>query len=177
MTPIRPPLRLVRSVVVGATACGLGVTGHVLVGGSVHYGAVSVAVPVAVAVAWALAGHERDAWMIAALQIGLQLFVHAVLATGAAPATGGILPHELMLHAHVAAGLLTAVALRAGERRTWAAARRALARLASWCLRIIDRPAQRTDRPVLRPAPALRVVAHHRLLRHALVLRGPPVAT
>jgi hypothetical protein len=176
MVPVHPPRRLLRSGVAASVAGALGVSGHVMAGGSIRFWAVVGAGAVAAAVVWVCAGRERDTWTIAALQVRLQLFVHTVLATGAVPAVGGVVPHDLMLHAHVVAGLLTAVVLRAGERRTWAAARRIAARIASWCLRVTGGPMRRSAGPVFAPAPALRVVARHRLLRHTLVLRGPPTA-
>jgi hypothetical protein len=172
-----PPRRLLRSAVAAGTATVLGTGGHVLAGGSVGTGMVAAAVVVATGVAWSAAGRERGTSVIAALQVGLQQLVHTLLTAGDVPAPDGILPHDLMLHVHVAAGLLTALVLRAGERRTWAAARRVAARVATWCRRIVLGRRRRTATLAVVSAPALRVRPQHRFLRHALVLRGPPTAT
>ena len=91
-----------------------------------------------------------------------------------------VVPHDLlMLLAHVLAGLVTAVALRAGERSMWAQVRRFAARVRRRWRRLTD------PRPISPPcaAPSIAVMPdhsprpHQRLLRHAVVLRGPPPAT
>ncbi len=176
----RPPQRLPRAAVVAASATGLGAAGHALAGGPVPLAGLAAAGAVALAVTWAAAGRERGTTAIAALQVGLQQFVHTVLA-GPGPNPGAaVLPHELMFHVHVAAGLLVALLLRAGERRTWAAARRVAARVAARtaALLALHRTGpgplrRRAPIPVAPPPPRTRPQP---LLRHVQVLRGPPLS-
>jgi hypothetical protein len=89
-----------------------------------------------------------------------------------------VVPHDLMLPAHILAGLVTAVALRAGERRLWADVRRIAARLRRRWRRLTDPGHISPPAAALSPAvmPDHNPRPHQRMLRHAVVLRGPPPA-
>jgi hypothetical protein len=121
-----------------------------------------------VAPAWWLTGRELGWARLALVQLGGQQVAHLALAATAG--AGGLLPLDLMFHAHLAAAALTACWLRMGERRAWAALRRA-------ALVVLNRPP--TLRPTARPSRPVppdpgpsRVVEG---LRYALARRGPPL--
>jgi hypothetical protein len=135
-------------------------------------------VGVALVVAWAaaclLTARERSWAWIAAQQVGTQLLVHAGLASATDPIGPGLLPHDLMLHAHVLAGLLAAALLRRGEHRLWARARRLVARIAAWARSVgcpLPAPAGLVN---LRPARSSDRVGPLSVLRHSLAMRAPP---
>jgi len=128
-----------------------------------------------VGAAWAFAGLLVPAWWstgrelgwarLALIQLAGQQAAHLALAATAG--ASGLLPADLMFHAHLVAAALTAWWLRAGERRAWAALRRATQVM----------PA----RPALRPVPPPRPVPPEcvtspivAVLRHAVARRGPP---
>lgn len=198
---VSPPSRTLRAAVAVSVATVIGAIGHLLAGGSLSLGALAMAVGAATVPAWLSSGRERSWAWIAALQIGNQQLVHLALSSAAAgigepvmvepaphdlmPAhvvaglVTAVVPHDLMLPAHILAGLVTAVALRAGERRMWAEVRRIAARVRRRWRRL-------TDPPSISPPCAASSIAvmpdhsprpHERLLRHAVVLRGPPRAT
>lgn len=177
-----PPRRPLRAGVAAAVATTFGAVGHLLTGGSLSAGLVAVALGVAIVPAWVLSGRERGWAWIAGLQIATQQLVHTALSMASAPGFGeptaaGLLPHDLMLHAHILAGLLTAVALRAGERRIWAGARALATRLARWWHRLVPSssvPIAQTTLLVTAPGAGTR--PQRQRLRHAVVLRGPPQA-
>ncbi|WP_300011600.1 hypothetical protein [Pseudonocardia sp.] len=170
----RPPRRGLRTAVPTGVATALAVTAHVLAGGTARPATVALALLVAAVPAWLLTARERGWLAISAAQLGLQLVVHGVLAQADPAPHVHLVPHDLMLHAHVLAALLAAAVLRLGERRAWAVARRLSARVAAWWRRLaagvppVAGPASprlaRTSRP-----GALRL-----LLRHSRALRGPP---
>lgn len=172
---VEPPDRPLRVGVAAGTATAFGAGGHVLVGGTVTLPVLVAALVAAAVPAWILAGRERGWAWIAGLQVGTQQLVHAALsATGPPVDNAGLVPHDVMFHGHVLAGLLTAAALRLGERRLWDAARRVAERVARWCRRLVI-----VLPPPIQAAPvdAVAPVAGRpgRALRHVLVLRGPPL--
>jgi hypothetical protein len=170
-----PPHRFLRALALTGAAIAVGAAAHLLGGATVVPAALAVAFPVLLGLSWPLTGRERGWLPIAGAQLAGQQVVHTVLDRFGEAVESG-LPVDLFLYGHVAAAALVAVWLRRGERRTWAAARRAARLVARWWARLLvllrrgtpPRPAQ----PVAAPEP----LAHRPpLLRHAVVRRGPPV--
>lgn len=170
----RAPRRLVRAAGVAFSATALGGAGHLLGGGSIRPALLLLAAGLAVVATWSLAGRERGWLTVAATQVGLQQVAHLVLAAGVATDGAGLLPHDLMLQTHVLAGCLMATLLRAGERRIWATARRLAAGVTRWCRDVLACPAVPVAVAAAVPAP-VRSMRLRCPLRHAVVLRGPPV--
>ncbi|GAA2561637.1 hypothetical protein [Pseudonocardia hydrocarbonoxydans] len=157
-----------------ALATALGTAGHLLAGGVVSTGPVVLALVLAGVPAWLLTGRERGWLTIAGAQLVLGQVVHAALSAGHPHDATGLLPHDLMLYAHVLAALMGATALRVGERRVWAAARRLSGRVAAWWRGLTG-----VGAPVTGPAPVPvrspdRPCHPGLLLRHSRALRGPP---
>jgi hypothetical protein len=102
--------------------------------------------------------------------------VHAVLESAAGAEHATMLPADVMLVSHLVAAALIAGVLRLGERRSWAAARRAaLAVVLRWqrLLALFRGPG---IAPVVAAAPApVPARAGDRTLRHVVVRRGPPL--
>lgn len=169
------PHRLARAAVVTVSATLLGAAGHALAGGEIRPPGVLLAGLALLGPAWLLAGRERGWIPIAAAQLAGQQAVHTVLeSTGGMSMTGGLLPHELMLHAHTVSAVLVAGWLRRGERHTWAVARRAAHAVAGWLRRVAaPRPVPTVPVPARRPT-AFPLARLGTVLRHALVRRGPP---
>jgi hypothetical protein len=193
---VSPPSRPLRTAVAVSVATAIGAVGHLLAGGSLSPGALAVALGAAIVPAWLSSDRERSWAWIAVLQVGNQQIVHVALSaagTGepimaahalmpahalAGPAAA-VFPHDLpMLLAHVLAGLITAVALRAGERSMWTEVRRFAARVRRRLRQLIDlapaSPPRAASSIAVRPDHGFR--PRQRLLRHSVVLRGPPPA-
>jgi hypothetical protein len=154
---------------------------------------VLVAAAALVAPAWWLTGRERGWGPLAGALLAGQLAAHVLFTvtapagdTGMHPSPGhvdsghhaaGWLPVDLMLLGHLLAAVVGAAWLRRGERRAWAAARRAAAALHQTLSVLLGRPVQvpagggvlcwdtREGRPTQQ-----RVV-----LRHTIIRRGPPL--
>ncbi|MDN5858213.1 MAG: hypothetical protein L0H84_06270 [Pseudonocardia sp.] len=175
---VHPPSRALRSAVAAGTATAFGLAGHLVAGGTTSFPVLASALAVAVLPAWLLSARERSWIAIAGLQVGTQLLVHEVLSVAGPPvAGGGLMPHDLMFHVHALAGLIAAAAMRLGERRLWAAARRLAARVARWWRRHITCGAGPVRHSAQVPAVTTAAVAGARALRHVRVLRGPPATT
>ena len=175
---LAPPHRAARALVLTCTAVAAGIGAHLLGGGEVSLGGVAAAFPVLLGLVWSLADRERGWLQIAGAQLAGQQAVHSILEWGAHPASGGGgLPADLFLYAHVLTAALMAGWLRCGERRAWAAARRAVRAVAAQVRFLVGllgyrSPAHPEPLPPAStglPAPAWI------LLRHAVVRRGPPV--
>jgi hypothetical protein len=173
-------LRVARGAVVGSTAVGLAVAGHLVGGGSLPATTTAVTV-LGLTVAGSVALSSRR-WTLSALTtvlLGVQVVCHVALAGHASAANLAAHSHAThgasasMLVAHVLAALVTAVLLRRGE---------------SWCWRLVallGRPAQAArlfrTRPVLATRARL-VLGTDRgpalllslLLVDAQPRRGPP---
>jgi len=179
----QPPLRLARASVFAAVCVLLTAAGHGTVSGrpltpeGVLAGFAGV-----LAVAFALAGHERSLPTITGGLLGGQFMLHALFtaaATGfghhgnlqqlvAEPAGNG----TGMTAAHLLAALGSGWWLRRGERAVWRLARQTARALLRPLLPIRTVPAGRPRRV---PAPPAAPVPHAvAVLRHVLVLRGPP---
>ncbi|MDN5933493.1 MAG: hypothetical protein L0I24_20910 [Pseudonocardia sp.] len=174
-TGMRAPSRALRSGVAAGTATVFGAAGHVLAGGTATVPVLVAAFAAAVLPAWVLSAREQSWIGIAALQVGTQQAVHMALSTaGPAAAGAGLVPHGLMFHVHVVAGLIVAAVLWLGERRLWTAARRWAGRMARWGRRLTTGGPARASHPPRVPNVMAAAVACARLLRHVRALRGPP---
>ena len=176
--PPAPPNRAARALVLTCTAVAAGIGAHLLGGGAVSLGGVTAAFPVLLAFAWSLTDRERGWLPIAGAQLAGQQAVHSILEWGAHPAAGGGgLPADLLLYAHVLAAALMAAWLRCGERRAWAAARRAVRAVARHVRFLVSLLGYHPPaRPEHVPPPSTGLPAPPWiLLRHAVVRRGPPV--
>ncbi|MGH3800075.1 MAG: hypothetical protein ACRDTD_08090, partial [Pseudonocardiaceae bacterium] len=89
----------------------------------------------------------------------------------------GGLPVDLMLLGHLLAAAVGAAWLRRGERRAWAAVRRAAAALQLALSVLLGRPVQvPIDGGVLRWDTREDHPAQHRaMLRNTIIVRGPPL--
>jgi hypothetical protein len=170
-----PPHRLLRAFVLTGAAVAVGAGAHLLGGADVDPVALTMAVPLLLGLSWPLTDRERGWLPIAGAQLAGQQVVHTLLSRAGEAVEPG-LPIDAFLYGHVAAAALVAVWLRRGERRTWAAARRAARLVAMWWARLLvllTCPAPpRPARPLAPPVPLVR---RSPLLRHAVVRRGPPL--
>jgi hypothetical protein len=147
------------------------------------------------AVAGALAGHERSLATIMGGLLGGQFVLHSLFTNAASPvahhATSGasgapgapvqLMPEHgsgtTMTLAHIAAAVLSAWWLRRGERAAWALTRRLAARaerpIRLFLALLLAEPAAPPARVTVTatPVPAVR---QGRAIRHHVVRRGPP---
>lgn len=152
-----------------------------------------------VAPAWWLTGKERGWGPLAGALLAGQLAAHALF-TAASPADhvgmhmssghhspghlslghheAGGLPVDLMLLGYLLAAAAGAAWLRRGERRAWAAARRTAAALRQTLLMLLGRPVQfpRDDGVLRWDARADNSAQQRVVLRHTIILRGPPLS-
>lgn len=191
--PRQPAFRTARAVVFATVCVALATLGHDLASHEPVPGwAVLAGFGAALAVAVALAGHERSLPTIMGGLLGGQFALHTLFAsategmrhcdTGAQAGHAAAMPAmhgsgTSMTAAHVAAAVVAAWWLRRGERAAWSLARR-LASAADRPIRLllallliepVERPARTPVVPV-----AAGVIATGRALRHQVVRRGPP---
>lgn len=183
------PSRAARASAAAGVALTAAAAGHLAAGGAALSAPGMLAAAVALALpAWWLTGRERSWGLLAGALIGGQLGAHALfnLTTGTSGQVtelaqghhqSGWLPADLMLLAHLLAAAVGAAWLRRGERRAWAAARRAAATVHRILAVLLGRPLQVPadlgvvrwnaceDQPVNQPA----------VLRNTIILRGPPL--
>ena len=170
-----PPHRFLRSLALSAAAVAVGAGAHMLGDADVDPVALVAAVPLLLGLSWPLTDRERGWLPIAGAQLAGQQVVHTLLSRAGDAVEPG-LPVDLFLYGHVTAALLVAVWLRRGERRTWAAARRAAQMVARWWAKLLILLVRDTPpRPTQPVAPTEPLVPRSPLLRHAVVRRGPPV--
>jgi hypothetical protein len=177
-------LRVVRAAVVGLSASGLALLGHVVAGGPAPSpGPLMVLVLVVLLVSVALSGRRWTTSPLLAVLLGSQAVFHVAFGgAGAAHAHGGQHladgsampghPGLLMLVGHTVAAVVTALLLRRGEDwlwgvvallgRAWRAARIAAERPVAAATRALPMCRSREVPPALR------------LLEHAVARRGPP---
>jgi hypothetical protein len=170
------PHRLTRAVFAAAAAVAVGAGAHVLAGNAIPPGGLAAAVVLLTGPAWVLAARERRWLALTGIQLGGQQAVHALLPLGAVDsASPGHLPQDVTLYGHLLAAALMAGWLRCGERRAWAAARRAARAIAEWCLQLCrpTQPGPASHIPAAAPDPLLPCVPD--ALHHVLVRRGPPL--
>ncbi|WP_245930320.1 hypothetical protein [Allonocardiopsis opalescens] len=192
------PSRSLRAAVFAAVCVGVSALGHALSSGHAVPWAVLVAAYFLVyAMAWAVARREQSQFAIGGWLVWGQLALHLLYSTampsdGSASASAALSAHASMgmavpdagsggdggsmLLAHLLAVVVSAWWLRRGEAAGFAFARFVRAVLLGLLARWFDRPPA-PDRPRRAPAPAPRPrAAAVRLLRHVVVLRGPPRA-
>ncbi|MBW0135945.1 hypothetical protein [Pseudonocardia abyssalis] len=163
--------RVLRSGAAAALAVLVAVLAHGGAGGSVDLAGAGWVFAALAGPAWWLAGRERGWAVLAVAQLAGQQVAHTAL-TGPDPShVGGLLPTDLMLHAHLAAAALCALWLRWGERRAWAAVR-AVVRVVLLAVAGLRVPIAPAPLRAASEVPVRPVV----LLRHAVALRGPPLA-
>ena len=171
-----PPHRLLRAALLALVMTGGGCLTHIVAGGSGSTGWAAVCGALLLGPAWLLTGRERGWTAIAGAQLAGQQVVHLLLGLGAAHAA--MPAPDVMVYLHVIMAALIAVWLRHGERRAWAAARRAAAAVVTlWraLVALFERPVP--ARPFGGP-PETEPVRQPPwvLLRHSVVRRGPPAA-
>ncbi|GAA3244437.1 hypothetical protein GCM10017691_50490 [Pseudonocardia petroleophila] len=151
--------RVLRSGAAAALAVVVAVLAHGGAGGSVDLAGAGWVFAALAGPSWWLAGRERGWTVLAVAQLAGQQVAHTAL-TGPDPShVGGLLPMDLMLHAHLAAAALCALWLRWGAPGPGRGPRRGA-----------DRPARR--RRAARAARARPAAAHLRGARPA----GPAAA-
>ena len=165
-----------RALVVAAAATAIGAASHLLNGGSLSVVGSVCALPVLVALAWPLTDRERGWLPILGVQLAGQQAAHVLFQLGAdGHDSSAAVSTDAWFCGHVLTAVVVTAWLRHGERRTWAAARRAARTLSRhWrrLLALFEQPA--TFSPGV-PAPVHRPPAPtSRSLRHSLVRRGPP---
>ena len=175
-------MRLPRALVLALAATLVGAASHLLTGGTLDLTGVLCAVPVLAALAWPLTGRERG-WLpilgvqLVGQQVAHVLFGLGLFGAGAVPATHDLtLPVDAWFYGHVAAAVVVAAWLRFGERRTWAAARRAAAAVSTFWRALLRLFGHDVTYPeVVAPAVDESLVRPSHPLRHSLVRRGPPL--
>jgi hypothetical protein len=190
-----PPLRLLRAAIFAVVCVSLTLLAHVTAARApVPAWAAVVGFGAVLGVAAALAGHERSLATIFGGLVGGQFALHVWFAAVQPPATAHLnhahaaaapaVPGDPasstlgMTLAHVAAAAVSAWWLWRGERAAWS--------LARWVAALAARPLRRLAVLLLSAAPHARPVRVARtgatpvrrpscaLLRHTVVLRGPP---
>lgn len=184
------PFRLARSAAFAAVCVLLAVGAHRFAGGGGPTpAALLTGVLVITAGATVAAGRERPPHVIVGLLLGAQVLLHVLLdttgsggASAHSPWHGGLTAQTGMLTAHLTAALLTGWWLARGEEILWSVLRRVGAKAAR-CLRTLAvlaalLRARLWATSVRRPCPGPdreRSPRRVRVLRHAVVRRGPPV--
>lgn len=186
---MRGPARSARTGTAVTAALTIGSGAHLGAGGGWSASAVLVAALLLAGPTWLLSRYEQRWWGIAALLLGGQLVVHWTQsgmprpfrpsphphAAMAEPAVG-LLPSWSMLAGHLVAALLVGWWLSRGERLLWQAARRAASSVAEAFRRLLHPCCDALCRLVA-TVPAARSTRRQprsTVLRHVIVLRGPP---
>ena len=169
MKPPASPLRWARAWVLGSSAVGLAVGGHLLGGGHVEPVFAALLLCAVSLGSYGWLKRERGLVAITSAVGALQLLTHLAFSAGHAHAVDGV-----MVGGHAAAAVLLAGFLRWGESRVYSASRR---RYLEWLTAVrcafsgvSAAPARR--RPVVVAAPVL----CENWIRSAWRGRGPPVA-
>lgn len=166
------PGRALRTSAAAGVAVAVAAVAHRAGGGAVDLAGACWVVAALAGPAWWLSGRERGWLALAGAQLVGQQAAHVVLAQPGDLHGGGLLPMDLMLHAHLAAAAVCALWLRWGERRAFAAVREVvrtvLLAVAAGGVPVPVAPAQPPSAPPALAAPAL-------VLRHTLARRGPPL--
>lgn len=164
--PARPPTAF-RAGLAAAVAVLVAAAAHAAAGGAVDLAGAGWTFAALTAPAWWLNRRERGWTVLAVAQLAAQQVAHVVLAGPGHP--HGLLPMDLMLHVHLLAAALSAVGLRLGERRAWAASRAVV----HTCLLLVTSPAPVSAPPAPRSADPI-VAPATALLQHVVARRGPP---
>lgn len=177
MIPV-PPLRLARALVFSAVCVILASVGHLTASGSLlDPWAVGIGFLGMLGFSVIFTDHERSLPTIVGGLLGGQFTLHALFTAAQLeehhPVVRGAVDTDFspaMISAHVLAAVLSAWWLWRGERSAWALARRLARRIVSWSAVVL---APAPARPVI-PRTLLVVRPVAAVLRHSLVLRGPP---
>jgi hypothetical protein len=176
--PAGLPLRLARSASFAVVCVALAAAGHWLADGDAPSPAVIAGACAAVmAAATALAGRERSRVVIAGFlgtaQVGLHVLFAAQEVGPHLPSPHGESTWPGMFLCHAVATLLTAWWLAGGESALWSLLRR----LAAGAVRILLPVV--VPEPLAAPLAAERTIdrPRGRVLRYAVVRRGPPLRT
>lgn len=190
--PATGPARLLRGSVVGLSATGLALLGHVVGGGALPPGVpLAVLGSAGVLVSVALSGRRWTLAPLLTVLLGSQVAAHVLLDSAhpasAVPAGGaGAHRHALVDHAmspgasltmlagHVAATALTALLLRRGEAWCWRLA--ALVAAPVRAARLLTGPVPASDMPSLRGPVDRTLAIFSTLLATSQPRRGPPLA-
>ncbi|MGH3815937.1 MAG: hypothetical protein ACRDUV_26405 [Pseudonocardiaceae bacterium] len=195
MTPAGgAPSRVARTGAAAGVALAAAAGGHLGSGGAALSAPGLLAAAAAlVAPAWWLTGRERGWGPLAGALLTGQLAAHALFTVTSPTGHAGMhlspghlspehhevgwLPVDLMLLGHLLAAVVGAAWLRRGERRAWAAARRAAAALQQTLSVLLGRPVQvPADGGALRwDAREGHPTQQRAVLRHTIILRGPPL--
>ncbi|WP_436495197.1 hypothetical protein [Actinokineospora sp. HUAS TT18] len=171
----RVPARGRRTATTLVAALVTGAVGHVVAGGTWSGPGITAAAALLLLPSWLLTAREQGFGTLVALLAGGQLSTHVTLTAmvGAAHMThvSTASPTLPMLAAHVVATVLLAWWIRRGERRLWAGLDRFLRTL---CPVGFEPATLLVRRLTSYGAP---VAAGVGLLRHVVVLRGPPAST
>ncbi|MBB6118619.1 hypothetical protein [Nocardiopsis algeriensis] len=179
----RTPLRAVRTGVSASVCVAVSACGHTLSSGhEVPFGGLLAGALLILASAWALTGRERGLGTITGWMLWGQLALHTVFTAASAAGHGGhgtaLDPGASagadMLAAHAVAAAVCAWWLRRGEAAVFDHLRLAAAALLPLVLAVVRLPCQ--PLPPQRPAGPLLPAPAAPLLRHSLVLRGPPLS-
>ncbi len=177
-----PPLRSVRASIFATVCVILTCLGHFTASGRpIAVWAVGAAFAGTLGFAYVLAGHERSLATIMGGLLGGQFVLHTLFTAGHAHhAAGRPVVHDDdasgglgMTLAHLLAAVVSAWWLRRGERGAWLLARLAAGALLRPLLLSLQ-VAEVLDGPAVVPGEAVLPRPRSPVLRHVLVLRGPP---
>ena len=183
------PSRAARTGAAAGVALAAAAGGHLGSGGAaLSAPGVLAAAAALVAPAWWLTGRERGWGPLAGALFAGQLAAHALFTATSPDSDGGMhrspghhavgwLPVDLMLLGHLLAAAVGAAWLRRGERRAWAAARRAAAALHQTLSMLLGRPVQvpAGGGVLCWDAREGRPTQQRMVLRHTIIRRGPPL--
>jgi len=192
---LSPYFRLTRAVVFATVCMTLATVAHAAMSpASIPAWAIIVGFAGVLAVAGALAGHERSLTTIMGGLLGGQFVLHSLFSSAASPVVHHTTPgmpaqvmtdhgagsgHAMTL-AHIAAAVLSAWWLRRGERAVWALTRRLAARaerpIRLFLALLLAEPAAPPARVTVTAAPPVSRPAGH-AIRHHVVRRGPPLGS
>jgi hypothetical protein len=178
-TAVAPPARS-RRVASGTIApLVVGSAGHLAAGGSWSAAPVAVAAVLLVGPAWILSRRELGLPSIAMMLVSGQVMTHAALMLSSSGDHSDMaIPAGPVVLYHFLAALVTSWWLRRGEQRLWEGARRVMAavcRCVCHLLRTAPHAGANCHTVRVIPAPESGARRFRILLRHAIVLRGPPV--
>ncbi len=168
MKPQAAPLRWTRAWLLGSSAVGLAVAGHVVGGGHVEPVFAALLLCAVSLGSYGWLKRERGLLTITTVVVALQLLAHVAISAGHPHPVSGA-----MVAGHAAAAVVLAGFLRWGESRVYAAAR---GRYLQWLIAVrcalagVPRPPV-WRRPVVAQAPVLVENWIHSVWRG----RGPPV--
>ena len=163
LRPAAGSVRLVRSTAAALACVATAAIGHASAGGTIAASAVLVTFAGAAAIAWLLSARRVTPGQLVGLLILCQVIVHLGCSTGEMRMSGA------MVAGHVAATVVSALALARGEAFVWQLAERLGLRVMPQHLHVASVPSWRPLSPVV----ATRSL-HDVRLAHSRAERGPP---